>query len=686
LWSTTKPANPPIALQPAWSGPFCYHVYNVPDIGPSITNCPPGALNFDHCVVGQYDFNHTNPGPSTATVYSVAAGPGSVDQNGNWSYAAPSCTTVTVTVRVTDPNTSQFNECTFDVNYTNSTVGSFTDGCGDSLNVGRGNTINFDIDAIPGDCDNITYIICDVSPAPAGSYSINANTGQVTFNTDFSDAPTCFDFTIGIVDECNDTLCGCVTKVCVLATEPFEVVIEKTHQSYQGQHEYVDVTVEAGSEKIGGFDLLFCYDRSCLNFQSVAAGDLHSQCGWEYYTYRTWFWPSYEPHFFWGGCVRVIAIADQNNGNNHPSCNILPTPYTLFTIDVLVTDNRLFECQYCAIRFFWTDCGDNVFSNISGDTLWVSREVIEFGSGQNIADDNTGFPTYTGYQADCNDQQGPDKPLPISFIDFFNGGVDVACAESIDARGDINLNGIANEIADAVVLTNYFIYGLGAFHINIAGQTAASDVNADGLALTVGDLVYLIRVIVGDALPYPKLAPVAASYTIKDGIISVDAEMGAASVMIRGEANPTLLANGMEMKSNYDAQENITRVIVYSFEGNGFSGEFLNANGEVVSMELGSYEGAVVKATELPADYALNQNYPNPFNPSTTVSFNLPKKADYTLTIYNVTGQMVKEFAGTAEAGQVSLVFDASNLASGIYFYKLATEEFSATKKMVLLK
>ncbi|MEW5995183.1 MAG: T9SS type A sorting domain-containing protein, partial [Candidatus Zixiibacteriota bacterium] len=379
----------------------------------------------------------------------------------------------------------------------------------------------------------------------------------------------------------------------------------------------------------------------------------------------------------------VVAIADINDGANHPVCNDA-AGRCLFTIDFLVTDNRLYECQFVPVSFFWTDCGDNTFSSTSGDTLFVSREVYGFDLVGRIDDPNTGFPTYTGVQAECLTGQDPEKPKPIQFIDFYSGGVDIACADELDARGDINLNGVSNEIADAVLFTNYFIYGLSAFHININGQIAATDVNADGLTLTVGDLVYLVRVIVGDALPYPKLAPVEASYVINDGVISVDAEMGAAFVVIEGKATPTLLADNMEMKYAFDGAN--TRVLVYSLEGNGFNGEFLNANGEVVSLELGSYEGAVVKATQVPSDYALNQNYPNPFNPTTTVSFSLPTASDYTLTVYNVTGQVVTEFAGEADAGTVSIELDASGWASGIYFYKLNAGDFSATKKMVLLK
>jgi len=79
-------------------------------------------------------------------------------------------------------------------------------------------------------------------------------------------------------------------------------------------------------------------------------------------------------------------------------------------------------------------------------------------------------------------------------------------------------------------------------------------------------------------------------------------------------------------------------------------------------------------------------NYPNPFNPTTTISFSLGEKSDYKLTIYNVTGQVVRTFEGNADAGEQAVVWDASSNSSGVYFYKLEAGDHSATKKMVLLK
>ena len=143
----------------------------------------------------------------------------------------------------------------------------------------------------------------------------------------------------------------------------------------------------------------------------------------------------------------------------------------------------------------------------------------------------------------------------------------------------------------------------------------------------------------------------------------------------------------MDMRYAYDGAN--TRILVYSMEaGNTFAGDFVTTNSNVVSVEMASVEGApVVSKLELPKAYALNQNYPNPFNPGTVISFSLPQASDYTLTIYNVTGQEVASFAGTAEAGEHSVEWltDGSE-ASGIYFYKLDATDFSATKKMILLK
>ncbi len=89
----------------------------------------------------------------------------------------------------------------------------------------------------------------------------------------------------------------------------------------------------------------------------------------------------------------------------------------------------------------------------------------------------------------------------------------------------------------------------------------------------------------------------------------------------------------------------------------------------------------------LPGAFTLNQNYPNPFNPSTTISFTLPRATEARLEIYNTLGQLVDERdLGALSVGDQAVEYDASELSSGIYFYRVVTEYGAEARKMVLLR
>jgi hypothetical protein len=89
----------------------------------------------------------------------------------------------------------------------------------------------------------------------------------------------------------------------------------------------------------------------------------------------------------------------------------------------------------------------------------------------------------------------------------------------------------------------------------------------------------------------------------------------------------------------------------------------------------------------LPAEYQLEQNYPNPFNPSTTIRFSIPHREYVTLKIFDVLGREVATLVdGEMEAGEHSVVFDASGLSGGTYFYQLKAESVVRTQCMVFIK
>jgi hypothetical protein len=96
---------------------------------------------------------------------------------------------------------------------------------------------------------------------------------------------------------------------------------------------------------------------------------------------------------------------------------------------------------------------------------------------------------------------------------------------------------------------------------------------------------------------------------------------------------------------------------------------------------------SLAKGAGIPESFELAQNYPNPFNPSTQISYSLPTAGDVTITVFNVLGQKVTTLVdGQKEAGVHIVEFDGSSFSSGMYFYRIDTENFSDTKKMVMLK
>ena len=89
----------------------------------------------------------------------------------------------------------------------------------------------------------------------------------------------------------------------------------------------------------------------------------------------------------------------------------------------------------------------------------------------------------------------------------------------------------------------------------------------------------------------------------------------------------------------------------------------------------------------IPETFHLNQNYPNPFNPETKIKFGLPKSGSVKLSVYDVSGRKIEELVNQKlNSGTFEVTWNGSNLSSGVYFYKLETEGFVETKKMILVK
>lgn len=115
----------------------------------------------------------------------------------------------------------------------------------------------------------------------------------------------------------------------------------------------------------------------------------------------------------------------------------------------------------------------------------------------------------------------------------------------------------------------------------------------------------------------------------------------------------------------------------------------LNSNSYVLNTKKALVEGttSIGNETRIASNYLLEQNYPNPFNPVTNIKFSIPKSGQTYMKVYDVLGnEITTYFNQYLDAGSYNIVFDASNLSSGMYYYKLVSDKFSETKRMVLVK
>jgi hypothetical protein len=500
-----------------------------------------------------------------------------------------------------------------------------------------------------------------------------------------------------------DDDCGAVTRcsftICLVYKQNF-IEIANVDCANPGDYVSVPVYLINNTVPFGGFELEFEFDYTALCFVDADPGDCLNIEGWEdqdgffhsweYFTYRILPCPVPPCQKY---KILVYGQAEIPNGAmNLGECIPAYSNCVLVYLNFVVMNNENLRGFKIPICFEWEgtvvqgvvvedwECTENTFASCDGNTLYTSSLLCEF--NPDVCDDPGGaIEQILTFQA--------------PFCGVNCGGVDVCAAGPGDCkRGDVNMNTVTYEVADAVLFANYFVYGYPVFIHDLAYQICATDVNADGRALTLSDLIYLIRVILHDAVEIPKLAPASevANVIVSNNTITVDCAAPVAVMLFEfdGAIQPTLLAD-MEMAHNGN------KVLVWSRNGNTMTTtEVLSfSDAELVSVSAVDYDTRALEtsitAKVAPSAFALHAAYPNPFNPATNLSFTLPEAMSYSLNIYNVAGQLVRSYSSVGSAGLNVVTWDgkdnASNeVSSGVYFYKLIASGFSATEKMVMMK
>ena len=117
---------------------------------------------------------------------------------------------------------------------------------------------------------------------------------------------------------------------------------------------------------------------------------------------------------------------------------------------------------------------------------------------------------------------------------------------------------------------------------------------------------------------------------------------------------------------------------------------FSNTNAFIDTLTFFKTPSGITSNNEITANsYKLYQNYPNPFNPSTKIKFDVPQgnKSNVTLAVSDISGKIIATLVNEQlNSGTYEVTFDGSKLSSGIYFYKLRTNNFTDVKKLILVK
>ncbi len=421
----------------------------------------------------------------------------------------------------------------------------------------------------------------------------------------------------------------------------------------------VPITLQ-NSEAIGGMELLVQYDPTTFTFLEAIRQGTRCQ-NWEY------FYCHDQPVGLYRQ-VKIVGLADFPNQVN--TVPLLPDSGVVAVLRFKVTNDPYLAGLLAPLEFHCLDFTDNTLSTPQG------------------------------------------KFIQQDMVSLANGGVLLEAGNTL--LGDVNQNGMAYEVGDAVRLAAH----LSETTRLTLQQLINSDVNQDGRMGTLTDLVLLIKMIIEQqTVPQDEgddseeLAVVRMTDQGSQSFVRLESErpVGGALLIFKDEdlsaEDVELVAQAGDVDLYTSRVGNEFRILLMGRDSKPLPvGDNLvnlkRGNLEMATVSLADSQGELVGAKpeyekgSRPTRFALGQNYPNPFNPSTSISYYVGTETAVrvSLRVYNLAGQLVKTLVDEEKApGEHQVIWDGKNqqgdeVASGVYFYRLSVMNFSDSRRMVLLK
>jgi len=250
--------------------------------------------------------------------------------------------------------------------------------------------------------------------------------------------------------------------------------------------------------------------------------------------------------------------------------------------------------------------------------------------------------------------------------------------------------------------------GDGFYITGEAGNAAIASISVTGgavISASTGNIINVISsssasfIVDTDTLTGNMIADTTSTLDIiLQNSSSLTGNIQEASVSIDSSSVWTLTANSILI--GFVDPDGISGLTVTNVIGNGYSVHYDSSlsdndylDGLTYSLVNGGEltPGAITdiddQSSSLPDGYTLDQNFPNPFNAQTTIKYYLPSQSSVLIEIYDILGRMIESIdEGEKQAGEYKIIWNAGNLPSGVYFYRIQAGEFCESKKMTLLK